>query len=1024
MAPWPLLTLACAVLAASTLGAAHGQIDNQTRFFIVTELGNTFEISGPPPDRLPGFDSAPYLNTHTLDTVLALHASGGAQPFVEFGQAGAVTNVPVGDWSRMSAALVMDWDDLRTPPQDLFAHFLVGELHMRHSSPHPTPYLGPGRVADGSVDILALCNRVNTSVSCVDNRRGMDLRTTYTTDHGHVLDLPATGRTIVHMGNVASIPGDRLEVFFTCPDCQDAVKAHYGWRTPPGSGWDQGFMERGYGHTDIVQHAPPHGSFGPGPLRMLSWGSVQGQNGDTYWHGPCSPTMSLVDVGIATVIDGHCGFINTNPIQAGTTQAQQWKPLTPGWNSVNATAHSFIFVTDPGSGASLQVRGGSERCCSGFDGGIVNWARTASGHPMAAVIHDTDRHLLIIPYGAHVPADHPALKESDQLRWEMREKIRSTPRFLSHSESGDPVYHGLWYDERGVWPPYKVDFVHALDIRFGRYATVFTGLGDSSIDNEVLRWTEYPTSDLLNIVGGVVHMIPTGIMDSEIYDIRNDVQLRRDKGTFIRWDGTEVEREYVRPWLDVQKSPVWETFGVHLPRHKLLIVDMYTTIPIVKPTRLSETYLSSIPCGYPDSEAGSMLWDAIHRAFHAGGYDPELLAFLVTTDHDGPVDENTRLQHVYLASRTYLDYLDGAYLAGDEVHVPVLPNRPYLCTTISPNTLTSQFMVYGLPFSSSYVSLGNTEGTAHAENFTQPIAYKRTVGVQSPRDGTVSLDVTARIGAALSAFGTGTNTTGTNPPNQWMNGTVRVTVGLGVGEYAEDSVDETDLITLVEFDIGLHDIHESRYVQNGDTCYGRFVTMPDEAQYVVKTITTPAELGQHIPITIEMSASGEATVPRGPFSYTPGLGLIVFDGGASTLSASDTVTVTDAGSVDTLELTLNVDGHGELSLDWSTAGGTDVVLVAPSGTEHTMTRAAMRSGTHMYDADVFRGEEMAGIWTLRLDDYGTTNPLYWDRNFAVTSWDLEFTRASGLSMGELCDGTDTESILMHYILHTFVIDVR
>lgn len=1012
-----VLALACVALAASVSGVAYGQIDNQTRFFIVTELGNTFEISGPPPDRLPGFDSAPYLNAHRIDTAYSLSAGGapGLPPMAQFGQAGSVTALPEHDPRRpnMRMMLVTDWG---SSSQYLFTPFPVGELRMDGSM----PYLGPGIAADGSVDILEWCNGNGTGVSCVNNRNGRDLRATHTSDHGHALDLPAAGRSIIHLANVSSIPGNHLEVFFTCPDCRAQAKAYYGVTSTA-------FMERGFQHSSgAVPSISSPVTFGPGGLRGLAWDSVTDPAGITYWQdgGPCSPALSIS----GTTITGACAAPPGGPIQAGTANAPVWQPLTPGWNSVVKSGGAFVVVTDPGDGAKLQMRNGTDRCCSGFDGGVVNRAGSA------AVMHDTDRHLLIMPNGGEVPADHPALREMHQIRWEAREGVSSGPRWLAHSGYGDPVYHGMLYDGAGAWPPYMVRPVDATSMSFRAPTTTIL---------DYMQWGNYTSDDLNEIIQMGT---PDGLMDSQIYDMRNDVRMRSDRGTFVLWDGTHVEMEYVHPWMGVQKSPVWETFGVALPKDNALVVDVYATIPIVRPTNLHDTYLSSIPCGYPGADELAMLWGAIVEAYHAGGYDPHLLEFLVNADRDGEIGDNMRLQHIYFASRTYLDYLDGTYLDGDEVHVPVLPNRPYLCTTISPNILESQFMVYGLPFSSSYVSLGGTEGTAVSANLTESSAeYTRTVGVQSPRDGIVSLDVTAGIGAAVSAFGIGDAQSGrTNATGQWLDGVVSVEALLCVRE--DLCKDPKHFIPLTEFEIDLYDIAEEKYLLDGDNCYGRFVTVPDDSGYVVKTVTVHAALGEHIPVTLRLEAHGQPHTSGGPSTHT-GSPIRVYDGGHSPpRNSTDILAVSGPDNVGDLKLTLVVGDD----ISWKALnmayGGTDVVLVSPSGTEVIMpgeTGTPTIQGTHgnlftthVYNGAAFRGEPMQGIWELRMVDHGArdaafgeyqgiTHPHYWHYDFTVNSWTLEITPSgSGLSAAGICDRTDMQSILVQYILRTFVIDVR
>ena len=530
MLQWTVLALLCLT------PLAYGQTDDRIRFFMITELGNTFEIAGPPPDRLPSFDSAPYLNMHRLDTALSLTAGGTAfkPPVATFGQAGSVTQLPEHDPDRssMSVMLVTDWG--HSSSRYLHSHFPVRELRTAGGA----PYLGPGTVGNRSTaDIIQLCNANGTGVSCVDNRAGRDVSAPYSFKYGSILDLPAAGRTIVHMANLTNIGGSHLEVFFTCPDCSSEARAYYGWGGGP-------FLERGFKHPDTqIRNAQPY-TFGPGNLTGLAWGGVTDAGGITYWEdgGGCTPTLSITGSDIL-------GFCRSNSLQAGTVEAHVWQPLAPGWNSAPKAGNSYVIVMDPGPGAKLQMRGGTERCCGGFDGGITNRASEA------AVIHDTDRHLLVMPRSGHIPFDHPALNEMHHVRWETREDYRGTPRWLSHSEPGDPIYHGLLYDERGRWPPYMVRLVEAATIPFNPPdADVLDYLFGSNYTNGDLQF-------VLNIQG-----LRAGLLDSQIYDVRNDVRLLTDTGTFRMWDGTHVQREYVRPWMTIQKNPVWETYGVTLPR--------------------------------------------------------------------------------------------------------------------------------------------------------------------------------------------------------------------------------------------------------------------------------------------------------------------------------------------------------------------------------------------------------------------------------------------------------------------------
>ena len=858
--------IACMALAAcaSLPDGAHGQASD-AQFWVVTELGNVFHITGPPPDRPPGFDSAPFLNVRPLDTILSLTAgpAPGVEPVAIFGEAGTVTELPEYDPGRktMDAAIVLDWG-VMTNSIPLYVNMPVGDLNLeRHTD---RPYLGPARVGDVAwpgdpepVDLLEWCNTMvnatnldssphplnGTLVSCVDNRSGGNLTAARAggyvggkyVGYGHVLDLQDRGRTIIHVNNNSTNP-HWFEVMLTCPFCMDTARAYHGFDNNA----NNDFMKRGFRH-DPAAVASPDAPYRlvPANLTGLAWDGVADANHIWYWQdgGSCTPTLSIS----GGTIQGGCTGSPNPPIEAGTVLAETWQPLYAGWNAVDfPPGASYIIVVDPGPEARLQIREANQThpvCCTAFDGGVWNNAPSS----MAAVIHNTDRHLLLIPYGGSIPPDHATLADMQGVRLDLAEGPHNAPRQIAHSEQGDPVYHGIMYGERGEWPPYKVRMVEARHIDFEMPHTDIL---------EYMSRGNYTQEDLQRIVRMGV---PSGpLMDSQIYDIRNNKLLRTDEGRFILWDGSYVDRPYIQPWMNIQESPVWEMYGVELPDDELLVVDTYATIPTVRPTTLSGTYLSSLPCGYPNvREATHELRDVIFDTFHSGMYDPYLMEFLLLADHTGDINDNLTLQLIYEASRTYLDYLDGFYYAGEEIHVPILGNRPYLCTVIAPNILVSQYILYGLPYGGTYLSLGGTEAVAeagydHIAGFGKA-THTHHSGVQAPRSGALVLDVDAKFWAGVSALGTGdAHTTRTNATGQWLNGTWRVEAVL---EVAGTNT------TLATFDMDLHEIHQEAYLFQDGRCYARFTTLPDVSPYVLRSVTVQAAQGEHVPVSLHLTAT-------------------------------------------------------------------------------------------------------------------------------------------------------------------------
>ena len=799
--------LPCLILLC--FGMAYGQVDAQ--FWAVTELGNSFELNGQPPDRPPGFDSAPYLNIQRIDTVMSVYAGGvpGVPPFSYFGEAGVYTGLPAHHINRtdISASIITGWIGSSIP---LYSPMPVGELHLHGS----TPYLGPARVGAGLQDALSACNAGKIGdfeISCMHDATGGNLTVSNHTRYGIMADLPAAGRSIIHVDNTSGVPYT-AEVMFTCPECMADARAYHG------SGGL--FLERGFLHGPAITPPDPPYTFSAGGLRGMAWGGTI-HNGIAYWQdgGTCIPTITVDTLGnILSTCTGN--------IQAGTVYATSWKPLVPGWNLVSfGTGSSYIIIADPGANAGLQVRQGIPNyCCLGFDGGIWNMVPGYS-----AVIHDSERHLLVIPYNGSIPASDPALSRLHTMQLSAPDYTSMVPRQLAHSDRGDPLYAGLYHDGMGTWPPYHARMVRASTIPFEWPA--FALPPHNFTINDIIRLGSMP--------------IPSGLMDSQMYDIRNDIRLRTDTGKFTLWDGTRIDRPYIIPWMHTSKNPVWETFGVNLPTDSLAVTDTYATIPIVKPTHFTDTYVSGIPCGGPRPDDLAAAKQAIMDAAISGEYDDDMMNFMVFMDSEGPISSNMMMQHVYVASRTYLDYIDGSYVAGDLVHVPVLPGRPYLCTTIQPNILESQYVLDALPFGESYMSLGGTESFIDMDTGpdTAQGTYTYRTGVQSPRDGTISLDVTARFGTSVAAFGTGDSTSYTLPTRQWVNGTARVDATITAG---------TTAIHLGNYTIDTYDIAEESYKIQDGTCYGRFTSAADHSPYITKTVAVSSALGEHIPLTLSL----------------------------------------------------------------------------------------------------------------------------------------------------------------------------
>lgn len=845
----------CITLLAVAASAAYAQENPKAQFFILTENGNSFPIIGPPPNRPPGFDTAAYLEMNSLDGLVSISASD--LPTVTK-RAGPYITLPEHDPARASmVASLTDGSDWAPGEigKNLYAPVLLGEIRMDGSRPYVARASGVG-----GLDILAHCNGRTPNgieVRCISG--GAD--STAAPGNPSMLALPADERTVIFLNFTQVNTNKRLEIVFACPWCDDTPRAYVGYdifRAPTDGArlYGPGFLYDGTVGGRVLGSVPNwEGSDYPklDSGYPAAWGSVEHprNSGVRYWAectGSGIPRLSVVGTFVTNAPGSPCNaFTTLSPVNV--IPAVGASPIYPGWSRhVGADGGKnydmAIVVNKPGPGASLQMLHGLESIHVNephlFSTDLKN------GGASRMVIHNDDLHLLVIPAGATIRGNDEVLSYLRSLQTGAMNLGRdSSINLLAHSDSLDVLQTGISYDGRGGWPPYKVMAVGATTINFAR---------DSLSDQD--RWREHLDYTTVSESRGQRDRLmqavlrsdgpPAGLHDTHIYDIRNDKLLMKDRGEIILWDGNTTEGIHVEPHFRMWDSPLWDYFGVDMESNVLQVVDMYAVIPIVKPTHISGTYISSIPCGGPRQSDvdGFMDW-LTTEAIGDPKFDVNLIGYYLGADLGEGISEDPLKQLIYRESRVYLDYLDGDYFPGARVNVPILAGMPYVCTIQAPNILESQYFAAALPLSASFINLGGQEFVADLKRFGASDLYDSkvvyTTGIQSPRDGVVVLDVASRFGAVFYADTTGG--TGTPAP-QWKNGTLKVSARMTVGGVGS--------VELARYELSL----AGAEARPAGGCIGHFETAEALSGYSAKSFSFTAKRGEYVPVSISLSASG------------------------------------------------------------------------------------------------------------------------------------------------------------------------
>ena len=818
-------------------GISYGQSQVFTaplaQFWLLTEDGNQFIITGPPPDRLPGFDTSPHIEREllSLSSILVEYNTPVGSNETYIGP-GAIIDLPPHNASR-TFLKVSIFEPNNSVSNSLYSPVLLGDLDS-HSG---QPYFNKAKISGSPLDLLSICNSSSGSITvkCVDSTRSLTLTPVTETGYGNVLSLPSNSRTIIHFDWGSGV-GGLLEIMFSCPECKSTPKAYYG-----SGGWN--FREYGwtFGGSGNDVTIPTFNLYNPRlgthPLKPLGYDSIPFNGITVHKDGGVSCTPNLGRVPNTQIVK------DTNTCSSGTytinaVQSNRYQTLMPGWNLVNTgpASSGYIIIDSPGSAAKLQVQRGTS---SAFSKDLVN----KMGHPVTIFNHHNPT-LFTIPDGGKV-SGNTQLTNAQNLQRDAWTKPYNQQKWIT----------GISFDGAGGYPPYKVKSVGADSVIFRNIAA----LSEDEKLFDLNNITSIQKSALLKV------LLETdgGLIDSEIYDIRNDKFLRSDVGEFILWDGTIIDRIYVKPFLDID-NPLWSKYGVTLDANTFKIVENYAFIPIIKPTYVEKIYVSSLPCGGIRGEEKEDIGNFLLRAHTDPTNNINFIWFFLNYNFNltsPDIKTDNIMQQIYLASRTYLDYLDGKYLAGESISVPILPNREYICMTITPNIVETQLQIPYIPLQDIYLSLSGKKISDQNALYTKTVGGTTTKtinstvdiyhgGIQVPRTGVVTLNIESYITAAFEAieYSCSGITPRTSP---WITGAMLSRLDIYIdGELYNPYK--------YGFDVNLARIETENYPDPlpGDNT---FKTLPGKSDYETSTVLFEGVRGEYKPLKISIRSEGDSS---------------------------------------------------------------------------------------------------------------------------------------------------------------------
>lgn len=619
----------------------------------------------------------------------------------------------------------------------------------------------------------------------------------------------------------------------------------------------------------------------------------------------------------------------TYQVTATTADLTDWEPLHTGYTSRPYDGTRDLIVIDsPGSKAKMQLIGGSifdeyVACCGRFERDL----EVSRGAGDVAVVYGSESHLLAVGPGTTMkPEDVPELEYVQYVMGVARPQPAAGPvtvgmMSISHDDdASDPSYNGLNYcgyepgicDATDQQPAFKMRVIHdgtSIDTsRGGEIYDVRNNVrlvGGAAPTREALPQQTYDR--LLTIIGELDGTRPAYTyfdLDWSTLHTGDNINLLLSvllpvAGTLAN-EATSYVSDGGNPYLDV---PVDDDV--------LVIQDVYAVVPFQQAEVIRDTYISKYPCGsgMTDGDLSNYLrwldaqqqppdtdveWYWVHEILFNTRPPPATQVFS---------DEETRqVLRAALSERakTHLPYLDGSYEPGSVMSVPLLPNRPYLCVVTGNNILHTTINLHDLRFAGGGFSVG---GINHQQTavFTVQDHYRnadligdggfddmgRATGttswetvyetsVQSPRDGTTSIDMISNVGLSWSALAVSDRSPDSAVPDRWRDGNVHAEFR-GVVTYRG---------TQTIFDLGSVTLQMSNVVESGsmDTlpayasgygapnnlkCAYRFdVGGADSAVFADVSKTIPMRAGEAVGIQLQARA----------WMTEPGSGILPFCG--------------------------------------------------------------------------------------------------------------------------------------------------
>ena len=267
------LAAALMIIPAAFYASAQSGADIHS-YYIITDLGNFFQIKPPPPPLAPDFDTSPYLERHDANGLVAIMYPNtpGHKAVYELRGMGSNVDLPeIGDRPSATVAIIDQdaWNEARAkdPPFPLSASPLAGNIRLADDriihglmKPRITNDLFDNNWCDGTENTHCIHLSGSGQGVCGQSGDGNNYKCTYlnsttTMSDGSgwpYLEIPPIGVTIIELRGMPA------GINFVCPGCKGQIYAYAGLQASP-SLWSQEVTRytNSITFSDIDSSAPP-----------------------------------------------------------------------------------------------------------------------------------------------------------------------------------------------------------------------------------------------------------------------------------------------------------------------------------------------------------------------------------------------------------------------------------------------------------------------------------------------------------------------------------------------------------------------------------------------------------------------------------------------------------------------------------------------------------------------------------------------------------------------------------------------